>query len=126
MIEIGFLEIAILTSVLPLPLILLWVVVVTIFTLEGLEEVFSENALVIHNKAMLQGLGLPGKVIRCGAIFMMCIRPDWHESKGLLRRHELSAVTREMKLTLYPPFIALSVFTIAAVICAVVLRFHRS
>lgn len=126
MIEIGFLEVAVLTSMLPLPFILLWVVVVSVITLERLEGTFSESALIKHNKDMLQGLGLPGKVIRCGAIFMMCIRPEWHESKGLLRRHELNGLTRRMKLTLYPPFIALSIFTIAAVVCAVVLKFQRS
>ena len=126
MIEIGLLEIAVLTSMLPLPFILLWVVVVAVITLEKLEGNFSESALVKHNRDMLQGLGLPGKVIRCGAIFMMCVRPEWHESKGLLLRRELNGVTMRMKLTLYPPFIALSVFTIAAVVCAVVLKFQRS
>jgi len=120
------LKIAVMTSTLPLPFILLWVVVFTVIRLEKLEEIFLESTLVRHNKNMLRGLGLPGKVIRCGAIFVMCILPDWHESKGLLQRHELKGVTRSMKLMLYPPFIALSIFTAAAVVCTVALKMQQN
>lgn len=124
MIEMGALEIVVTISMLPLPFVLLWVAVVTHITLDKLECIFSESRLVKYNRDMLRGLGLPGKVIRCGAIFMMCMRPDWHESKGLLRRGELAGMTRRMKWTIYPPFLALSVLTVAAMISGAILRFH--
>jgi hypothetical protein len=123
-IEMGALEIVVTISMLPLPFVLLWVAVVTHITLDKLECIFSESRLVKYNRDMLRGLGLPGKVIRCGAIFMMCMRPDWHESKGLLRRGELAGMTRRMKWTIYPPFLALSVLTVAAMISGAILRFH--
>lgn len=124
MTKIGVLEIVVTISMLPLPLVLLWIAVVTHIALDKLECIFSESRLVKYNRDMFRGLGLPGKVIRCGAIFMMCMRPDWHESKGLLRRFELVGMTRRMKWTIYPPFLALSVLTIAAMISAAILRFH--
>jgi hypothetical protein len=59
--KIGALEMVVIISMLPLPLVLLWVTIVSQITLDKLECVFSESRLVKYNRDMLKGLGLPSR-----------------------------------------------------------------
>lgn len=57
---------------------------------------------------------------------MACIRPNWHMAKGFLERDDLCGMTKRMKLTLYPPFIAMFVVVIGTIVCGGVIRWsHR-
>lgn len=107
------------------PIVLIWVAIVTQRNLEKLEEVFAESALVEYNRIMFGRWRFPGRVVRCGAIFMACIRPNWHAAKWLLKQADLSRMTKRMKFTLYPPFIAMFIVVIGTIICGGVIRWGQ-
>ena len=125
MTDIGIFEAATICTIAAQPVVLIWVAIVTHRNLENLEAVFSRSALVEYNQIMFGRWGFPGRVVRCGAIFMACIRPNWHMAKGFLERDDLRGMTKRMKLTLYPPFIAMFVVVIGTIVCGGVIRWSQ-
>ncbi|WP_062384790.1 hypothetical protein [Pseudomonas abietaniphila] len=125
MIEIGVLEVTTMCTIAAKPIVLIWVSIVAHRNLDKLEEIFAESALVEYNRIMFGRWGLPGRVVRCGAIFMACIRPNWHAAKGLVKKADLSRMTKRMKFTLYPPFIAMFIVVMGTIVCGGIIRWGQ-
>jgi hypothetical protein len=101
----------------PLPLIALWSAIVSHRMVGKLESVWVCSKLVNENKAVMKGLGIAGEIMRCGSICAILICPKSFVRDGSVLQEEIDAVPKEWKMTLYPPFIASVIWTVALFIC---------
>lgn len=103
----------------PLPFICCWAVIASILSIERLEATFTHSRLVKENKAWMQQFGAAGKVMRCSAIIAICISPGIYVRTGCAVEEEITAVPKNLKVTLYPPFIACIVWSLALLGCGI-------
>lgn len=103
----------------PLPFICCWAVIASILSIERLEATFTHSRLVKENKVWMQQFGVAGKVMRCSAIIAICISPGIYVRTGCVVEEEITAVPQDLKVKLYPPFIASIVWSVALLGCGI-------
>lgn len=104
-------------TITPLPFIAVWVLVVSQKLASRLEPIFEISPLVLESKCWMKHMGLVGKVLFCSSIFAICINCRFCIWKGWVDEKEVLAVTPELKLALYPPFMACGIWTLALIAC---------
>jgi hypothetical protein len=115
----AFTDIVTLMVVGPLPLIALWSAIVSHRMVAKLESVWVRSKFVNENKGVMKGLGIAGKIMLCGSVCAILICPKSFVRDGSVLQEEVDAVPKEWKMTVYPPFIASGIWTVALFICGV-------
>jgi hypothetical protein len=98
---------------LPLPVVAGWVYLASYLLLDQLEAHFPCSKFLKVNERLHRRLGMPGKVMRCGAVFLVFLFPRWSVSRGDAIDSEILSVPRSLKLKLCYPFSALFLWAIA-------------
>jgi len=98
---------------LPLPIVVAWVYIASCLLLHRLEAHFPCSKFLKVNERLHRRLGMAGKVMRCGAVFLVFLFPRWSVSRGDAIEREILSVPRSLKLKLCYPFSALFIWTIA-------------
>jgi hypothetical protein len=97
-------------TIVPLPFILVWVAITSHFLVGRLEAIFPNSRLLQHDRMLINNLGLFGKVVTCGCVFLMCLMPRFSVRRGLAEQREIEDMPKRLKFWLYPPFTVLNIW----------------
>lgn len=106
--------------VLPLPFIIIWTAICSHILVERLEQIFLSSPLLLQDRQFIKSLGLLGEIITCGCVFLICLMPTLSVRRGLAVRAEVERMPKKLKLWIYPPFFALSLWFGALLLSGIV------
>ena len=79
------------------------------------ESYLSSCKLITDNQATYREAGLPGKIVRCGMMYIFLIIPGLGKKRGLMDIKEVQNFPRGMKCLLFIPWTAQIVIFIALI-----------
>lgn len=86
-------------------LVLVWVFLFSNRYTEIIESYLDRSKFVANNREAFSGLGLIGKVLRCGSVATMFLIPRLCEKRGLIEKDELLNLPLDLKRKLIAPWI---------------------
>ena len=86
-------------------LVLVWIFLFSSRYTEIIESYLGRSKFVVNNREAFSGLGLIGKVLRCGSIATIFLIPRLCEKRGLIEKDELLNLPLDLKRKLIAPWI---------------------
>ncbi|ARD12812.1 hypothetical protein FOM00_12130 [Pseudomonas sp. ST1] len=79
------------------------------------ESYLSNCKLITDNQATYREAGLPGKIVRCGMIYIFLIIPSLGKKRGIMDMKEAKSFPRKLRCLLFVPWTAQIVIFIALI-----------
>lgn len=95
-----------LVVMLPLPMIVIWTAVTSHILSNRLQQILENSLIIPQNRDLHRRLGVAGEIIICGHVCLVCWMPRLYIWRGVALRSEIEALPNDLKMWLYPPFIA--------------------
>ncbi|NAT24299.1 hypothetical protein CU665_16085 [Pseudomonas syringae pv. actinidifoliorum] len=70
------------------------------------ESYLSNCKLITDNQATYREAGLPGKIVRCGMMYMFLVFPNLGQKRGVMDLEEARSFPAKMKYLLFIPWTA--------------------
>lgn len=106
--------------IVPLPVFFIWSAICSYVMADRLKKIFSNSPILQQDQRFVRNLGLFGKIITCGCVFLICLTPKLSVRHGLALKSELESMPKELRFWLYPPFFALNLWFGALLLLGIV------